>query len=302
MINIKPSKSSKGPADLKPNQQRAVDLKTKYPKMQVMRSKVTTQRELKLLREYAATGGSLVQEDLEKVGQCTAGERRALRLKEMYPDMKRIPDTVGPRQRKKLIDAYEQSKNARRRRKEARAGEDVQPTLPKQYTGFSYVSAQRALALQRMFPDMQGIPRGVDRQEIKSLILNRPGEDMKSATKATKEVLNVAKGRLKELQLRQKNPDMRGIPESASEGQRQSPRKASKKSKDKIKDATVHGENLETSTLPHPPVTNPTQPDPTVKSLRSATSSRMAPLSDERRAEVARNLSGHSNSDPITLD
>lgn len=311
MTHIKPSKSEKGLADVKPNEERAADLKTRYPEIQVMQTSITAKREFQLLLEYAANGGSLVLEDQKKIEQkkveqkkieeVSKGERRARKLKEMYPDMKGIPKTIGPKIKKKLIAAYEKSKKASRKRREDRTVKDVRPMVPVQDTKVHKLNAQRALVLKRMFPGMRGIPNAVNCQEITSLIANQLGEDMASATKATKEVMNLANGQTRALQLRKKCPNMQGIPDSISEDRFQRLSKAYKQSKGRVMDAKLRLENPQKSRLALP-VTNPTQSDSIVKSLRSATSSKMAPISDERRAEVARNLSGNSDNDPITLD
>ena len=166
----------------------------------------------------------------------------------------------------------------------------------------------RALSLRRQYPDMKDIPTEVSKQQRKSLIQSY--EQEKTATGPSRELWGGSSGAHKSAkpkkyeakkgkkkgsaQLKANFPTSSGtVPTNGSEPDIKSisaanlpPRPAPKEQK---RAARRDPRKKQHTTSQNPNVNN--QP-----------SNKMAPLSDARRAEVARNLKGLTHNDPINVD
>ena len=104
------------------------------------------------------------------------------------------------------------------------------------------------------------------------------------------------------IRLQRKYPEMEGIPNAISKGEQKALVFVYEKQKSANQKAALVPyqdiDNIQVSHRPEPPSQQPSQQNGPSRPV----SNKMAPLSEERRAEVARNLSGHTSDDPITLD
>lgn len=196
---------------------------------------------------------------------------RVAELKRICPDMKGIPTKLGAKRKAKLIAEYQN--------RTARAAETASPApLPAASGGSQIVGTadrktptkkgrSRARALRKEYPDMRNIPDSIDGVLRHKLIKDHLSRQPSILPPKPREKVgkHVVPPRKESARLPSKPQDTSYLPE-----QRQ-----------QIKPPT--GKLFQR---------NATRP----------ISSKMAPLSDERRAEVARNLKGTSNDDPINLD
>ncbi len=205
---------------------------------------------------------------------------RANTLRQTYPTMKNIPKSITPAQRKKLILLHNEN-----------AANKLQPTLsattkgsrdaaPKPTTQSKRKAVniekqrKRAIVLQQQYPDMKGIPSTISQGVRKKLVAQytakksavAPSASMPTSSNATAR----SAPRLNELPTRPVPPSTSGMDPKHQLTQ-------------------IHStptDSLEASNL----------------TSQKPTSYKMAPLSEERRAEVARNLAAGSNDDPVMID
>lgn len=162
----------------------------------------------------------------------------------------------------------------------------------------------RALSLRRQYPDMKDIPAEISKQQKKKLVQSYEQEKTSSgpiqelpggtsaANQSSKPKTHEAKKRRKNksAQAKANPPTSSGkVPNnvSGSNAANQGPRPVSKGHKRAPRGAPPRTKQHGTSQNPN---------------VVSQPSNKMAPLSDERRAEVVRNLKGFTHSDPINID
>lgn len=216
----------------------------------------------------------------ESVNQAQA--KRAAALKKKYPDMK-VPSKIGRGRRKKLIAKYranharivETEEPAHAVAPSTRSSRAKMAQLTKPTKGQA-----RARALNKEYPHMKNIPDSI----ISSL-----------RHKLINDHLSQITGTLPPAYLSQNpNPLPPDTPQNTGN----------------------HIAHPRDSIRPHQMPQHPSYPAEQRQQIHSPPrqslhhegntgrpmSNKMAPLSDERRAEVARNLEGTSNDDPINLD
>lgn len=207
---------------------------------------------------------------------------RANALRKSFPNMRNIPNSITPSQRKKLILLHTQKATSMLQPTPSATNgdpKDVAPAPTVQSTNKKKVSndekqRSRAALLKQQYPGMEGIPPEIGQGTKKKLVAQYKAKSSAVAPSVTMSTFGKAapKGpRLNKLPARPVPP----APYSGTYPKRQSLR---------LNEAAA--DSLATS-------------EP--KSQRP-TSYKMAPLSDERRAEVARNLASGSNNDPVMID
>ena len=152
---------------------------------------------------------------------------------------------------------------------------------------------KRARDLKVQYPNLQAIPSTVSKNERAQLIASHTGQQNRESKKPS---TKSSKGKARALALKAEYPDMGKIPKSIGKKQRQNMIKAYKEQKRAIQEVTADMKLKQPSMFASRP------PGPRSNAEKQVMPTKMAPLSAERRAEVSRNLSGHSNDDPITLD
>lgn len=200
----------------------------------------------------------------------TKSARRAARLRAQYPDMEEIPDCVSRPQEVKLVAKHV-----------ANGGRPAQmkPAAPK--------NLPKAQLPKAHLPKGQ-LPKGqLPKGQLSKGQLSK-GQPSKGESRAHG--------------LKRSFPDMVNVPKSISKKQRQSMVESYKAVKKAAPQDTTQMQNGQLTQLPERPVPTPQQPFPRRDIEKRPVSNKMAPLSNARRAEVARNLSGNSNDDPIALD
>lgn len=222
-------------------------------------------------------------ESQESVHQAQA--KRAAALKKKYPDMKGIPSKIGRGSRTKLIAKY--------RANRARIPETEEPAHPvapstrssaikkAQVTKPTKKGQARARALKKEYPHMKNIPDSINRSLRHKLIHDHLSQTI---------------GALPPAYLSQ---PPNALPPNT------------------LQNTAKHiAHPREERARPHQIPQHPSYPAEQRQQINSPPrqilhhegdtgrpmSNKMAPLSDERRAEVARNLEGTSNDDPINLD
>ena len=198
----------------------------------------------------------------------------------------------------------------------------------------------RAAVLRKQYPLMQNIPKSITPSQRKKLILQHtqnaanmlqptrsstaegPGAADATQSKNDRKAANKEKQRNRATLLKQQYPNMEGIPSKIGRGIRKKlVAQYNARSSALAPSVTMPTSSDTTLNLPTRPVPLPTAilgMNPTYKptcswlstnsSIASGskpqkqTSNKMAPLSEERRAEVARNLAAGSNSDPVMID
>ena len=198
----------------------------------------------------------------------------------------------------------------------------------------------RAAVLRKEYPLMQNIPKSITPSQRKKLILQHtqnaanmlqptrlstadgPGAADAIQSKNDRKAANKEKQRNRATVLRQQYPNMEGIPSKIGRGIRKkliaqyNARSSALAPSVTMPTSSATKLNLPTRPVPLPTAIlgmNPTyQPTCSWLSINSSvasgskpqkqTSNKMAPLSEERRAEVARNLAAGSNSDPVMID
>ena len=165
----------------------------------------------------------------------------------------------------------------------------------------------RAHSLRRQYPDMKAIPADISKQQRRKLVQNYEQEKTpkglaskglpnqglpagaSAANQSTKAKTHEAKkGKKKSsAQAKAKPPGKAPNNVSGLNAVNQAARPISNGHKRASRGAPPHSKQHGTSQNPN---------------VVSQPSNKMAPLSDERRAEVVRNLKGYTHSDPINID
>lgn len=187
-------------------------------------------------------------------------------------------------------------------------------------------SAARATALRKKFPTMQNIPNSITPGLRKKLILRHTQsatnhsatkEGPKDAssvptTQAAKSIkaTNDEKQRNRAALLKQQYPDMEGIPPKIGKGTKRKLVAQYSARTSALASAATMPTSSGTAKRNGPRLNDlPTRPVPLASTSATfdprpqrPTSYKMAPLTEERRAEVARNLAAGSNNDPVMID
>ena len=232
-------------------------------------------KEAKKAAKAAAGGNEAVKE--------TGRKNRAIALQKAYPDMQNIPDSITPSQRKKLILNHTQNATIMAQPthsgnnegpKNAGVASTAQPKISFKAKN-SEKQRNRAVSLKKQYPGIGEIPSKIGKGTKKKLIAEFKARSTAQApsVKAPKSSGTAAGNGhpLNELPTRLMPPDLKAGRYST----RQSTRAG--------QTTVTMSEN-----------SNP-------KPQRPA-SYKMAPLSAERLAEVARNFAAGSNDDPVMID
>lgn len=170
------------------------------------------------------------------------------------------------------------------------------PTGHQAGNSFIQPKFRRAAELKAKYPDMK-VPNRVSLKREQQLIAEHHAGRKQKSKKSNEE-----KKKNRALRLKKKYPDMENIPDGITPAERRAFVAAYEERKSAEQRAPVQSQSVHPTQLPQRPVLSSYQPFPDSNLRSRPVSNKMAPLSDERRAEVARNLSGHSNDDPINLD
>ena len=152
-------------------------------------------------------------------------------------------------------------------------------------------NARRAIELKAQYPGIKGIGARVTRKRKAQLIADHEAQLRQSTNPFPKQPNKITKGNTRACKLRKKYPDMGPIPEQIGPKMRQKLITEYNERKGVSRRSVVRKSNAPSK-----------RADPGPSLSTRPISNRMAPLSDERRAEVARNLSGTSTDDPIDID
>ena len=211
------------------------------------------------------------------------GMRRAIRLRNDYPNMKNIPNSITLAQRKKLILDHTQNTanllpptHSATTQVTEDAGEILR-TLPNNSRKLAIDEQQRTRAtmLKMQYPNMKGIPAKIGKGTRKKLI-----DQFKAASKARAPSMTKPTS---------SKSTTRGAPNLNELPTRLGPA------------ASTEGMNpISVYTQSHATLTGSLGPSNSAS--HEPTSHKMAPLSEERLAEVARNLAAGSNDDPVMID
>ena len=162
----------------------------------------------------------------------------------------------------------------------------------------------RALSLRRQYPDMKDIPTEISKQQKKKLVQSYeqektsqgpiqelPGGTSTANQSSKPKTHETKKGKKKRSAQAKANPPTSSgkVPDNVtgSNAANQVPRPVSKGHKRAPRGAPPRTKQHGTSQNPN---------------VVSQPSNKMAPLSDERRAEVVHNLKGFTHNDPINID
>ena len=233
-------------------------------------------KEAKKAAKAAAGGNAAVKET-------TGRKNRAIALRNLYPDMQNIPDSITPSQRKKLILNHTQ--NATTIVQPTHSGNNEGPKIAgvastaQPESNFKARNSEkqrnRAASLKKQYPGIGEIPSKIGKGTKKKLIAEFKARSTAQAPKVKgPKSSGTAAGNglpLTELPTRLMLPD------------RKTGRYATRQSTRAGQTTVTMSEN--SNPKPQRPV-----------------SYKMAPLSEERRAEVARNLAAGSNDDPVMID
>lgn len=207
---------------------------------------------------------------------------RATALRKQFPTMENIPDSITPSQRKKLILRHTQNATGVLQPTHSAINEgpvDAAPVPSTQSAKSKKAENQekqrkRAALLKQQYPDMKGIPQKVGIGTKKKLVAQYKATSSAlspSVTMPTSSNTVVRNGSsLNDL-------PRRLVPPAPALG------------KDPTLQFTLHETSTDYS------ATSDTK-------SQKPTTYKMAPLSEERRAEVARNLAAGSNDDPVMID
>ena len=198
---------------------------------------------------------------------------RAAVLRRQYPLMPNIPKSITPSQRKKLILQHTQNgtnmlQPTRSSTAEGPGAAEARQSKNDRKAANKEKQTNRATLLKQQYPNMEGIPSKIGRGIRKKLIAQYNARSSASAPSVNMPMSSDAKINL----------PTRPVPlPTANLGM------------NPAYQATCSW--LSTSSL----IASGSKP-------QKKTSNKMAPLSEERRAEVARNLAAGSNSDPVMID
>ena len=146
--------------------------------------------------------------------------------------------------------------------------------------------AQRAKTLREKCPDMEGIPEEISKMDYKQLIAAYQEQNYISENGVAAKAINSIELKQRASHKKVRRAAKQFAKENIPIQLHQSPKSAKEQSNYPLRSHAATARGLATRSSPK------TRP----------ASNKMAPLSDARRAEVARNLSGASNNDPIALD
>lgn len=220
--------------------------------------------------------------DAKKVKKEHARVARATALRKQFPTMEDIPNSITPSQRKKLILRHKQNATGVLQPTHSAINEsprDAGPVPTPQSAKSKKAANQekqrkRAALLKQQYPDMKGIPPKIGQGTKKKLV---------AQYKATSSALA---------------PSV-PMPASSGPAARNDPSLNELSTRFVLPVPTL-GKNPTVQLTLHETPTNSSATSNT-KSSRP-TSYKMAPLTEERRAEVARNFAAGSNDDPVMVD
>ena len=213
---------------------------------------------------------------------------RATALRKKYPSMQNIPNSITPAQKSKLIARYT---NATRRTQNATGTSTLQQThsalnespkdagqAPTTKLTNGEKQRKRAASLKQQYPDMKGIPPQVSQGARKKLVAQYKARSTAPApsVSVTSMTMPTSSGNAARYGLGLNELPTRPVPPNSTSG--------------------TYATRQNTHETPAGSSTNSDS-----RSQRP-TSYKMAPLSEERRAEVARNLAAGSNDDPVMID
>lgn len=208
---------------------------------------------------------------------------RATALRKMFPTMQNIPNSITPAQKKGLI--LNHTRNAASTLqpthsatsegpRDAPLAPTTQATKSKNATN-DEKQRNRAALLKQQYPEMEGIPPKIGKGTKKKLVAQY---EAKSKAPASAVAMPTSFGIAAGIGPGLNDLPARPVPPAPTSG-RYPTRQSSRLNK-------TPAHSTATSSL----------------MSQRPTSYKMAPLSDERRAEVARNLAAGSNDDPVMID
>ena len=204
---------------------------------------------------------------------------RATALRKKYPTMQNIPNSITPSQRKKLIALHTQNAADTSTLQQARSATNKGPKNAGQAPTTKLTEDEkqrhRAALLKQQYPDMKGIPSKISLGSRKKLIAQYNARATAPAPVSSVTV-PTSTGTAANYNFRSNELPTRPVPPHSNPG-KQATRQITRET----------------------PVSPSTNSDS--RSQRPI-SYKMAPLSEERRAEVARNLAAGSNDDPVMID
>lgn len=193
---------------------------------------------------------------------------RADTLRKQFPTMQNIPNSITPSKRKKLIALHKQN---------ATDTSTLRPTHSARTQSPEDVGQEkqrhRATLLRQQYPNMTGIPPMISKKIRRRLIAQYEANSTAPAPSAT---MPTSSGTAAQHGLHPNGLPTRPVPPNSTSGTHATRQ-------------TTH----ETSAASSANFDSRSQ---------RPTSHKMAPLSEERRAEVARNLAAGSNDDPVMID
>lgn len=215
------------------------------------------------------------REKREKLERLQAA--RATRLRKQYPTMQNIPNSINLSQKKKLIALHMQNATDTSTLQPTHSAANKNPKdagqAPTRKSLVEKQQKQRAASLKQQYPRMQGIPSKIGKGTKKKLIAQYKADSKAPAPSAT---MPAPLGTAAKPSLRSDGLPTQAVPPNLASGT-QATRQ------------TAH----------ETPAVSSANSD---LRFQRPTSYKMAPLSEERRAEVARNLAAGSNDDPVMID
>ena len=236
-------------------------------------SKAKLNKKTKRLKKAASVSTSTLN-NADETTKRLSRVARAKALRKKFPTMQDIPDSITPSQRKKLILNHTQNPTGTLQPthpatneglRDAGPAPNTQATKRKKATN-DEKQRKRAALLKQQYPDMTGIPLKIGQGTKKKLVAQYKAGSTATAPSVV-------------------------MPTSSGTAARTGPRL------NELPKRTYPTRQF--SRLNGTPANQAAASD--LRSQRT-TSYKMAPLSDERRAEVARNLAAGSNDDPVMID
>ena len=200
---------------------------------------------------------------------------RATTLRKQYPTMQNIPNSITPSQRKKLIALHTQNATDASTLQQTHSATNKGPQAPT--TNLTKIEKQRrrAAVLKKQYPDMEGIPPKIGQGARKKLIAQYEARSTAPAP-VSSVVVPTSNGTAAKHSLHLNELPTRPVPPHSTSG--------TPATRQNTRETRVGSSTNFDSRSQRP------------------TSYKMAPLSEERRAEVARNLAAGSNDDPVMID
>lgn len=219
----------------------------------------------------------------KKINKEKGGVARAIALRKKFPTIQNIPNSITPAQKKKLTLRYTQNSVATLQPTHSGTNEGPEDggPAPTTYPRNSEKAAnnekqrKRAASLKQQYPDMEGIPSKIGQGTKKKLVAQYKAKSSGLAPSVT-------------------------MPASSSKAARNGPRLNDVPSRP-VPSAPISGTDPTSQSvrLHEIPANSSATSEP---GSQRPTSYKMAPLSEERRAEVARNFAAGSNDDPVMVD